>query len=413
MTNSFRPTVSRALLHMTFAAGVAACAVSAPDGPDTAPAREAQVASQVFCPTGFTFDASDQLCTTASEAVGPFPLSMIDDCKRFVADRGDGSNACETTLDGSVNTRWAVSLAVAARAHTLQADGCAAGTSRDARTGYCGDGGNLYGPFSKTDVAFCQAHAVGTACETNRVSPTLVPDHVRGAGEWAYILASDLGVRDDAEGGGDFGATRSNSAGTHSGIDFLAPVGTPVFSACDSDDVQTGFNGGYGNWIQISCPAPASLSGGQTLWASLLYAHLSDVIAVAGGSVRGGEQIGATGKTGNAASPDINAHLHWEVTIQPSRQAAHDDLHGSADNSSTSAAVDFEDGLRSACLTPNGVTTLSGPVRRGRRPDPYLVLICSVTNKPALTTPPASLQGSLEPWSQHYSATGFDVDVGR
>lgn len=370
------------------------------------------VAAQAFCPAGFAFDTANQLCLSATEAVGPFPRSMIDDCKRFVADRADGTNSCETTPGGAVTTRWARSLAIGARTRTLQPSGCAAGTARHA-SGYCADATNLYGPFSKEDVAYCKSNSGGNACETNRVAPGLVKPRPQTAGEWSYILAVDHGVRDDAYGAGHFGAARSNSAGTHSGVDFLAPVGTAVLSACDSADVQVGYDGGYGNWVQIACPAPPSLSGGRTLWASLLYSHLDSVAVSTGGTVRKGQRIGSVGKSGNAGAAGINAHLHWEVTLHATQAAAHADAHGSADNTSTTAAVEFEASLRAACLTPGGVQALTGPVRRGRRPDPYLMLVCSVRGKPALAAPPASLQSFLVRWRQHYSATGFDIDAGK
>ncbi len=404
-----RTLVSGATAVVLMSMPLSACVEDVPSADETDPGAFTTSAS--FCPTGFSYDGTNLLCTSATEAVAPFPRSMVDDCKRFVANRANGTNACETTVAGAVSTRWARSLAIGARSRTVQPSGCSAGTTRST-SGYCGDAANLYGPFTKNDVTFCKAHGGGSACETNRIAPTLVAPRTTTS-EWSYILPLDYGVREDDVGGGAFGAARGNSAGTHSGVDFLAPVGTSLFSPCASDDVQVGFDSGYGNWVQIVCPAPASLSGGRTAWASLLYGHLSSVAVSDGGSISRGGRIGAVGKTGNAADPAINAHVHFEITIQDTQQGAHDDLHGSADNTGTVAATNFESSLRAACLTPNGVTALTGPVRRGRRPDPYLVLICSVTGKPALTSPPASLQGTLDRWSANFSASGFDVDVGR
>lgn len=393
----------------------ASCALDegeAPDEPgDAVSGRVA--AAQAFCAAGFAFDTSNQLCTSATEAVGPFPRSMIDHCKRFVANRADGSSSCETTVDGRVNTRWAKALAIGARNATLAADRCASGTALDASLGYCSDGGNVYGPFSKDDVAHCKSLGGGATCETNRVHPSFVKRKAPAGGEWAYPLTVDHGVRNDGFGEGHFGAARSNSAGTHSGIDFLAPVGTTLRAVCDSGDVQTGFDGGFGNWVQIVCPVPARLSGGTSMWASTFYAHLQSVSVATGSRVTKGQAIGTVGKSGNASAVGINSHVHWEVTIHGSQGAAHGDLHGSADNSPSSVSSQFEAAFRQACITPSGIRAVTGPVMRGRRPDPYLMLICSVTGKPALTTPAASVQGFLERWSRHFSATAFDINVGR
>lgn len=413
--SSVRASYSSSFSWLSCVVVAASCAADVDEQPqepeDLGAGRIA--AAQAFCAAGFTFDTANQLCTSATEAVGPFPRSMIDHCKRFVANRADGSNSCETTADGRANTRWARSLAIGARNATLTSSGCASGTAFDTARGYCSDTGNVYGPFSKDDVAHCKALGGGATCETNRVHPSFVKTKTPTAGEWAYILSVDHGVRDDGFGEGHFGAARSNSAGTHSGIDFLAPVGSALRSVCDSADVQTGFDGGFGNWVQIVCPVPTRLSGGVPMWASTFYAHLQSVSVASGGRVSKGQAIGTVGKSGNASASGINAHVHWEVTIHGSQSAAHNDLHGSADNSSSSVSAQFETAFRQACITPSGIRAVTGPVMRGRRPDPYLMLICTVTGKPKLTTPPASVQGFLERWSEHFSATAFDIDVGR
>jgi murein DD-endopeptidase MepM/ murein hydrolase activator NlpD len=372
---------------------------------------QALSAATAFCTAGFSFDVTNQLCVSATEAVGPFPRSMIDHCKRFVTNRPDGSNSCETKPDGTVTTRWAKSVAIGARDATLQGQ-CAAGTAFDASVGYCSDGGNIYGPFSKDDVAFCQSLGGGLACETNRVHPSFAKKKA-STGEWAYILSVDHGVRNDGFGEGHFGAARSNSAGTHSGIDFLAPVGATLRSACDSAEVQTGVDGGYGKWVQIVCAVPSRLTGGTPMWASTFYAHMNTVTVSGGDRVTKGQAIGTVGKTGNASSSGINAHVHWEVTIHGSQAAARADGHASSDNSGSTVSAQFETAFRQACITPSGIRAVTGPVMRGRRPDPYLMLICTAKDKPALTTPSASLQGFLERWSRHFSATAFDINVGR
>jgi hypothetical protein len=171
--------------------GLAACLAGA-QAPS--PDLELSSATITFCPAGFALDTTYQLCASPTEAVGPFPRAMIDDCKRFVANRSDGSNACETTLTGQVNTRWALALAIATRDHTLTTSGCVTGTSFDPATGYCADGANVYGPFSTDDVAFCKARLGGAACETNRIAPTMVRSKSTGFSAATEIAVTSHGA---------------------------------------------------------------------------------------------------------------------------------------------------------------------------------------------------------------------------
>ncbi len=87
----------------------------------------------------------------------------------------------------------------------------------------------------------------------------------------------------------------------HLGIDIAAGEGAPVYAA-DSGVVtmvQGGYNYGYGNVIQID----------HGNGYSTLYAHLSSYFVSACQSVGAGQQIGASGNTGNSQG----AHLHFEV----------------------------------------------------------------------------------------------------
>ena len=85
----------------------------------------------------------------------------------------------------------------------------------------------------------------------------------------------------------------------HGGLDFGAPTGAPVFSSDGGVVVFAGWNGGYGNTIEIDH------GNGFTT----LYAHLSAFFVKKGETVSQGDEIGAIGSTGNSTGP----HLHFEI----------------------------------------------------------------------------------------------------
>lgn len=87
----------------------------------------------------------------------------------------------------------------------------------------------------------------------------------------------------------------------HQGIDFGAPIGTPVFAAGDGVIEKREVFGGYGNYIRIRHG-----SGYATA-----YAHLSrfGMNTQVGRRVRQNDIIGYVGTTGRSTGP----HLHYEV----------------------------------------------------------------------------------------------------
>ncbi|MUG91753.1 peptidoglycan DD-metalloendopeptidase family protein [Scytonema sp. UIC 10036] len=88
----------------------------------------------------------------------------------------------------------------------------------------------------------------------------------------------------------------------HEGIDFGAPMGTPIYAADSGRVVRVGDRGeGYGNAVVIQHQGNIST----------LYAHASKLYVVEGQQVVRGQAIAAVGSTGFSTGP----HLHFEVRV--------------------------------------------------------------------------------------------------
>jgi murein DD-endopeptidase MepM/ murein hydrolase activator NlpD len=86
----------------------------------------------------------------------------------------------------------------------------------------------------------------------------------------------------------------------HLGLDFTAPIGTPIYATADGRVKDAGFNtGGYGNRVVISHG-----NGYETT-----YGHMVKVKAAVGQMVKRGEVIGYVGTSGKSTGP----HCHYEV----------------------------------------------------------------------------------------------------
>ena len=87
----------------------------------------------------------------------------------------------------------------------------------------------------------------------------------------------------------------------HMGIDYSAPIGTPIFSVANGRVAHIGYSGAFGNLIVLEHP------GNYHTY----YAHLSNynVELELGNEVRRGLEIGYVGSTGRSTGP----HLHFEL----------------------------------------------------------------------------------------------------
>ncbi len=89
----------------------------------------------------------------------------------------------------------------------------------------------------------------------------------------------------------------------HSGVDFAAPKGTPIYAAGDGTVKTSGWQGGYGKFVEIRHANNYNTA----------YGHMSAIAKgiKPGTRVRQGQVIGYVGSTGRSTGP----HLHYEIRI--------------------------------------------------------------------------------------------------
>ena len=90
----------------------------------------------------------------------------------------------------------------------------------------------------------------------------------------------------------------------HSGVDFAAPRGTPIYAAGNGKVEIAGWTGGYGKFVRIQ-----HANGYETG-----YGHMNGFASGIrpGVSVRQGQVIGYVGTTGRSTGP----HLHYEISVR-------------------------------------------------------------------------------------------------
>ncbi len=88
----------------------------------------------------------------------------------------------------------------------------------------------------------------------------------------------------------------------HTGIDFAAAIGTPIYATADGtiEEVSVRFSG-YGKMVVID----------HGFGYKTRYAHMHDFVVRNGQNVKRGELIGYVGNTGLSTAP----HLHYEVML--------------------------------------------------------------------------------------------------
>jgi murein DD-endopeptidase MepM/ murein hydrolase activator NlpD len=113
------------------------------------------------------------------------------------------------------------------------------------------------------------------------------------------------------QGDGHFGYVRDSGEKRHEGVDFAAPIGTPVLAVKDGTVIyKDASDKGYGNQVVIQ----------HTDGTLTVYAHLRSIKdasgkyvspVMEGQFVKAGQKIGEVGTTGNVGR--AASHLHFET----------------------------------------------------------------------------------------------------
>lgn len=86
----------------------------------------------------------------------------------------------------------------------------------------------------------------------------------------------------------------------HTGLDFAAAMGTPIYATANGKVISTAFeDGGYGNHVVVN----------HGYGYETLYGHMVRIKVKRGEDIKRGEVIGWVGNTGKSTGP----HLHYEV----------------------------------------------------------------------------------------------------
>lgn len=107
-------------------------------------------------------------------------------------------------------------------------------------------------------------------------------------------------------------AERAYRTNFHTGVDFGAPLGSPVYAAADGVVMRVDNNDkGLSKWKKYQYGKYILIKHNNNL--TTLYAHLSQQLVKAGDQVKKGDLIGYSGNTGYTFGP----HLHFGVYYTP------------------------------------------------------------------------------------------------
>lgn len=109
-------------------------------------------------------------------------------------------------------------------------------------------------------------------------------------------------------------AQRAYRSKVHNGMDFRAPLGTPIYTVHDGEVTTVDNNDrGTSRWNKYQYGLYVLIKHDNNL--SSLYAHLSRAIVKRGETVKRGDLIGYSGNTGYSFGPHIHLTVLWTPSV--------------------------------------------------------------------------------------------------
>ena len=166
-------------------------------------------------------------------------------------------------------------------------------TSNKKRTSFSSSGGS----YSSNRSYSSNGSGTNSSSGTSSNSSTVSSDAAASSSTPAVNGAAAPLAKGSYRIGAAFGATGSWSR-YHTGQDFAASSGTPVYAATSGTVISGNVGSWAGNYVVIR-----AADGSSTL-----YAHMSNTDVKVGQQVTAGQKIGNVGSTGRS----FGAHLHFE-----------------------------------------------------------------------------------------------------
>ncbi|MBI1862889.1 M23 family metallopeptidase [Candidatus Microgenomates bacterium] len=118
------------------------------------------------------------------------------------------------------------------------------------------------------------------------------------------LLSLGMPFKEDYEVSEPFGSVNPKEhlgLSYHDGVDFAAPVGTPIFAVDDGEIVPYREANQYGITQAV-----------HHTWGTTFYGHLSTTSAQIGQRVKKGTKIGVSGNTGLSTGPHLHFGMKWQ-----------------------------------------------------------------------------------------------------